>query len=97
MSNVAGILGLALRARKAAFGEQVLKSIQGQQAKLVVISDTCGNNTRKKLVDKCSFYHIPYIFIEDDIISQISGRWNRKSIAILDQGFADSIQGCLKG
>lgn len=97
MSNLSGTLGLASRARKIAAGDQVIKSIQSRNAKLVLISDICGNNTKKKLIDKCTFYQIPYEYIEDGILNRSLGQSNRKSVAILDEGFAQTLIVCLKG
>lgn len=97
MNNLSGVLGLASRARKLVSGDQVLRSIRNHSAKLVLISDTCGNNTKKKLIDKCTFYQIPYEYIEDEILNRSVGQDNRKSIAILDEGFAQTLIVCLKG
>lgn len=97
MNKFIGTLGLAIRARKTMTGEQVLISIRNQSAKLVLISDECGANTRKKLLDKCSFYHVPHAFISDADIAAATGQGNRKAIAILDKGFAEALLNCLKG
>lgn len=97
MDKLQGTIGLAVRARKTATGDQVIKSIQSKTAKLVLISDTCGNNGRKKLMDKCNFYEVPFVFVPDEILSLSTGMSNRKSIAILDDGFAQNVVVCLKG
>lgn len=99
MSDVSatGLLGLAMRARKCSSGDDVMKSIQKQKAKLVIISQECGDNTKKKLLDKCAFYHVPYVFMENDALNKAIGTLNRKAIAILDEGFAQKLHACLKG
>ena len=90
------ILGLAARARKIATGETVMKQLRSG-SKDVLLSKDMGDNGKKKLLDKCSFYHVPYVFMECDEINQAIGDRNRKSVAILDEGFAQKLQTCLKG
>lgn len=97
MHNVAGTLGLARRARKCASGDDVIRSIQKQRAKLVIIADDCGENMRKKLIDKSTYYHVPYVFLDTDTLNMALGTANRKSVAILDEGFAQKLHACLKG
>lgn len=97
MNDVQGILGLARRARKCATGDDVIKSIQRKRAKLVIIAQDCGENMRKKLIDKCTFYNVPYEFLDADILNIALGTANRKSVAILDEGFAQKLHTCWKG
>lgn len=92
------LLGMAMRARRVALGDSVLASIQSRRAALVLIAADIGANQRKKLCDKCAFYQIPYVFVENAVwIDEAIGQHNRKSVAILDSGFAKSIQSCMKG
>ena len=88
MSNVEGILGLAARARKLAMGDSVMKSIQNKRARLVIISVDTGDNMRKKIIDKCIYYQIPYVFIESsEVLSNAVGANNRKMVAGLRCSF----------
>lgn len=96
-NNTIGLLGLARRSRQCVSGDGILTSIQRAKAKLVIISDTCGDNTKKKLLDKCTFYHVPYVFMENDALNTAIGTQNRKAVAILDEGFAQKLHACLKG
>ncbi len=87
-----------MRARSVALGDRVLISIQNKKAAFVIIAADCGQNQRKKLCDKCTFYEIPYVIVESStMIEEAIGQYNRKSVAILDKGFAKSIQSCMKG
>ncbi|MEG0077952.1 MAG: ribosomal L7Ae/L30e/S12e/Gadd45 family protein [Erysipelotrichaceae bacterium] len=98
MSDAKGLLGLASSGRKISTGETVFHSIRKNQAKLVIIGDDLGNNTRKKLVDKCTFYKIPYVFYESSkLLGEAIGDYNKKYVAILDEGFAKKLEICLKG
>lgn len=56
--QVASLLGLAMRARKLATGESALKAVQSQQAHLVFIASDASDNTKKKYIDKCTYYHV---------------------------------------
>lgn len=96
-NQVAGLLGLATRARKIACGDTVMKSIQNQSAKLVILTDTCGSNNKKKLIDKCTYYQIPHVVMNEIVLNTAIGEWNRKFVAVLDEGFAQKLHACLKG
>ena len=84
--QVASLLGLAMRARKLATGESALKAVQSQQAHLVFIASDASDNTKKKYIDKCTYYHVDYY-----------GKINRMAIAVLDAGFAKSMKSKLGG
>ncbi|WP_075876223.1 L7Ae/L30e/S12e/Gadd45 family ribosomal protein [Merdibacter massiliensis] len=98
MNKWQNLLGMAMRARRVALGDLVIKSIQNKSAALVMIAKDCGENQRKKICDKCTFYQIPYVFVESAwMIDEAIGQSNRKTVAVLDAGFARSIQSCMKG
>jgi ribosomal protein L7Ae-like RNA K-turn-binding protein len=91
------LLGLALRAGKCTLGEEsIVRDIQRQKAKLVLIANDTGKQTKKKLTDKCSFYEIPCYEVDDrETLSQAIGKAGRVAIAVLDQGFAKKLQSLL--
>lgn len=92
------LLGLASRARKISSGELVLSAIRSKQAKLVIIAIDASENTKKKYIDKCTYYEIPYVWIDSSImLSQAIGQNNRMAIAVNDAGFAEKLFGYLKG
>lgn len=92
------MLGLARRARKLVSGDTLLKSIQNKSAKLVIIADDASENTKKKYIDKCTFYHVPYVMVESVAnLSQAIGEYNKVAVAITDEGFAQKLQSYLKG
>lgn len=97
MMNAAGLLGLASRARAICTGETVLKKIRSGDVHLLILAEDIGGNARKKLQDKCSFYGVPYVYMDGDVMNQAIGDRNRKSVAILDEGFAQKLHTCLKG
>lgn len=95
--NAIGILGLIRRSRRLISGAEVIKSIQKQQVYLVVIAEECGENMRKKLMDKCTYYQVPYVFMDGKALNQAIGMQNRNAVAITDQGFAQKLHACWKG
>lgn len=99
MNNKAmGLLGLAARARKIVSGEGVLTSIQNRSAKLVLIAEDASENTKKKYVDKCTYYNVEFDFVETSAeLNQAMGTLNRRVIAVTDEGFAKNLHTCLKG
>lgn len=92
-----GILGLIQRSRRLISGSEVIKGIQKCQVYLVVIAEECGDNTRKKLTDKCAYYKIPYVFMNGEALNQAIGTQNRRAVAITDKGFAQKLHACWKG
>ncbi|WP_226034907.1 YlxQ family RNA-binding protein [Aquibacillus saliphilus] len=91
------LLGLAYRAKKCTLGEEsIIRDIQRQKAKLVLLASDAGENSRKKITDKCSYYQIPLIVVDDrDTISHAIGKSGRVAIAIIDSGFAVKITSLL--
>lgn len=91
------MLGLAYRARKLSTGEHiVLNDIQRKRAKLVLIANDIGEQTKKKVTDKCKTFHIPYKIVDDrHTVGNAIGKSQRVVIAILDEGFATKIQSLL--
>ena len=91
------LVGLAYRARRCSLGEQaIVKDVQQQKAFLVLLAHDTGKATMKKITDKCSFYEIPCIIVDDRAtLGQALGKDERVAVAILDKGFADKIQSLL--
>ena len=96
--QVASLLGLAMRARKLATGESALKSIQSDKAHLVLIASDASDNTKKKYIDKCTYYQVDYCIAgTSEELSNSVGKVNRMAIAVLDAGFAKSMKSKLGG
>lgn len=81
---------LALKAGKLVRGDALIPSIQKGQAKLVVVSELCGANRRKKIHDKCAFYKVDCIDVDPEQFDAVSPRVSG-AYAIVDEGFARSI------
>ncbi|PAV30039.1 50S ribosomal protein L7ae [Virgibacillus profundi] len=96
-NNYLNMIGLAYRARKCSLGEEtIVKDIQQNKAKLVLLASDIGPQTRKKLTDKCKFYEVPIEIVDDrETLSHAIGKSHRVAIAILDAGFATKIKSLL--
>ncbi len=92
-NDVLSLLGLAMRARKISHGEVLYNDIRHRRVYLVIISEEASSNTKKKLTDKCTYYHIDYHIIGcTDEISKAIGKDNRVAVGIKDRGFANSVK-----
>ena len=87
-------LGLCMRAGKLKSGEfAVLEAIRHNKAKLVIISEDASDNTKKMFGDKCSYYNVPVEFFGNkEELGHAIGKEVRTSLAITDEGFAQSIR-----
>ena len=88
------LLGLANVAKGIVSGETLIKSIAANETKLVVIANDASANTKKKITDKCHFYHVDYFIVDENIetISKAVGKNNRVALGITNQGFAKKIK-----
>lgn len=94
-NNYLNNLGLAYRAGKCSLGEDaIIRDIRSGKAKLVLLANDIGYQTKKKLMDKCKYYKVPCIIVEEDreALSNAIGKSQRVAIAILDAGFAKKIK-----
>src|SRR5699024_444874 len=96
-ANYLNMLGLAARARKIATGEElIIKEIQTNRAKLVLLANDISERSKKTLTNKCNYYKVPYIEVDDRYtLGNAISKGERVAIAIADQGFAKKIQSLL--
>ena len=93
MNNIYNFLGLAFRANKVITGESVLKGIRSKRVDLVIIASDASENTKKKYIDKCQFYHVDYLILEDSThLSNAIGKANRMVFGITDRGFSRTLK-----
>ncbi|WP_033829188.1 YlxQ family RNA-binding protein [Bacillus andreraoultii] len=88
------LLGLANRAGKIVTGEElVVREIQRKRVKLVLLSHDASFNTKKKINDKASYYHVPVKEVADRFtLGNAIGKEARVVIAVTDKGFSDKLQ-----
>ena len=83
-------LGIAAKAGKVASGGfQVEEAIPQHKAFFVMIAEDASDNTKKKFSDKCTYYHIPFVYAGTmDLLGNLIGKENRTVVAITDEGFS---------
>lgn len=92
--NILPLLGLATKAGKTASGEFMTeKSVKSHKAYLVIVSEDASDNTKKMFTNMCRFYKVPLVITgTKEDLGHAMGKELRASLAILDEGFARSIQ-----
>ncbi len=93
-NNILGLIGLAMKAGKIAFGaDSVEESILKRKVKLVIVSEESSERTKSKFIKLCQNYNI-HIIIDGNIddLSKTIGKSNKAVIGIKDINFANSIQ-----
>ena len=86
-NNILGLIGLAMKAGKVAFGAD------SAEEKLIIVSNESSERTKSKFIKLCENYKIPIII--DGTIDELSktiGKSNKAVIGIKDINFANSIQ-----
>ena len=93
-NNILGLIGLAKKAGKIAFGaDSVEESILKRKVKLVIVSEESSERTKSKFIKLCQNYNIPIIIDGNiDDLSKTIGKSNKAVIGIKDINFANSIQ-----
>lgn len=89
MNNILNNLGICCRARGLISGEEfVIDGIRNGNVCLVFLASDASDNTRKRVNDKASFYHVDVVEDFDSAkLSQAIGKNNRKVIGITDRNF----------
>lgn len=94
MNKMFGLLGLAAKAGKLVSGEfSVEKAIKEKKAYLVILAADASENTQKHFSDMCRYRRVPLVvFGTKEELGRCIGKRFRANVAVLDEGFAKSIQ-----
>ena len=92
--KIYGLIGLATRARKIAYGnDAVMDCLKQKKAKLVVITEDASEKTRKNMQYVCQKNNVKIIiFVKKDKLSHIIGKDNKVVIALKEKNIADEIE-----
>lgn len=98
-NKLMGMLGLATRAGKIAFGtEASIECINKRKAKLVIVAEDCSEKTRKNFEFLCKKNNIPILIHETvESLSKAIGNENKAIICIKDTNFANEISKIICG
>lgn len=94
MNKIYSLLGLAVRSRNVVSGElSTEKAVKTGSAVLVIVSNDASNNTIKLFRNMCDFYNVPFFqYGTKEELGHCMGKGMRSSLAITDNGFAESIK-----
>ena len=91
-----GMLGLAMRAGKLVIGtEMICRAMPKGNLRLVAVSASASEATKKKLFVKCDFYSISAIEVDIDTerLGKLLGKtYSPAAVAVTDDGFAKEIK-----
>lgn len=92
--KIYGLIGLATRARKIAYGnDAVMDCLKQKKAKLVVITEDASEKTKKNMQYVCQKNNVKIIiFGKKDKLSHIIGKDNKVVIALKEKNIADEIE-----
>ena len=90
-----GMLGFAVRAREACFGDEACrKLIDSGKCGMILLDEEAGANTRKKYQELCARTGTPLAILPQGLMEEATGRDNR--VAALRKGaFAEQMKACL--
>lgn len=98
-SRLVGMIGFAMRAGKVMIGTDLVCSSMSKsgtkRARLVLLTSTASEGTKKKIRCKCEFYGVDLrvIDMDGDQLGQLLGKtFSPAVIAISDDRFADEIR-----
>ena len=91
-------MSLAQKAGKISSGGYAAEAaIRSGNAFLVIVARDASDNTRKKMSDMARFYDVPlYCIGTKEELGRCIGKEYRSMIAVLDEGFAQSLSGQIK-
>ena len=93
MDKIAGMLGLSMKAGKAASGGFAAeKSIKSGWSRLVIIAEDASEGTAKKFRDMCAYYRVPVLETgRKESLGRALGKEERSVISVNDENFAQAI------
>ena len=98
LNNLSSFLGLMQRSGNITYGETLIEEIRKNKVFVTLIASDIGETSKKKIVDKCTFYHIPYFIVLDkQSLSNSIGKGNVSAVGVRSIGGANKIINMLKG
>ena len=101
IKRILGMLGLAMKAGKVVIGtEQVISFLQKGKVKLILVSGSASDGTKKKMLHKCEFYktRMVELSIDTDELGRLLGKtYTPAVVGITDENFSRAIINLLDG
>lgn len=88
-----GIIGIAVKAGKVAFGSEAsVDYARNRKAKLVIIAKDASDRTKKLVNNKCNSFKVPVFEYQSiEHISRITGKRIVSVISVSDKGLAEAM------
>lgn len=99
MNKAYSTLGIAYISKNLVLGQdEVINAIRKQRISLVLISSSSSMNTQKVVSDKCKYYEVNFLIINDNMqMAKAIGKKNIKVLAIKNKKLANNIYNQIKG
>jgi ribosomal protein L7Ae-like RNA K-turn-binding protein len=83
-----------MKAGAVSSGEQSVEdAVHKDKARLLIVAEDASANTRKKMRNMAAYFEIPLIVLgTKEELGHCVGKNYRSMLAVLNQGFAESIQ-----
>ena len=96
--KILALLGLATKSGNVVSGEfMVEKMVKAGKARLVIVATDASDGSKKSYNDMCTFYRVPiYFYGTKETLGHCIGKEMRASVAVIEDGFAKSIEKKLK-
>lgn len=92
--NPLSLISLASKAGKVASGGYMTEqAIISGNACFVIIAEDASDNTKKKFMNKCRYYRVPFVIYGNmDELGHLIGKEARTTVAVIDQGFGNEFK-----
>jgi len=91
-NRVAGLIGLAARARLNVYGEEgCVGLVRSGNAALVLIDKALSENGRKRYTDACRTKQVKMAVMKEELIARAVGKSGRMALAIEKGGLSDQL------
>ena len=93
MHKLEGMIGLCVKAGRAAFGSEQCEILaRGGKLALVIVAKDASDNTKKRMEDKCQSFDVPRIVWGTvESLARCTGKGKVSALGIRDRGFAAAI------
>ena len=93
--RVKGMLGLAVRARQACFGEDTCRRLaESGRCGMILLDGEASENSRRKYEALCGRNGIPLVILPVGMIAEATGRTNMAA-ALMKGAFTEQMKACL--
>ena len=94
-----GLLGMAQRAGKAVSGELAIeKALASGRAEAIVVAADASDRAKEKIKKEAEAHGVPvYVLLTKEALGRCLGKEYRAMAALLDKGFAKTLEERLRG